>query len=120
MRLVDELKQQLGAEESPFRAQLLREDLARIERLVQLARSTADVDAYREAGRRLGWTQGDSRTAEIAAALDPFLDAVFDHASQRPDALLEERVRGAWIELYRMRLERLTGCLSTRVPRLEG
>ena len=117
MRLLAELEGRIAGEESPFRAQLLREDAARLRRLSDLARSAADPEAFAAAGRRLGWTQGDARTGEIAAALDPFLAAVYACEREPGGDAQEQLVREAWIELTRARVEKLVGCLSTPVPR---
>ena len=111
MRLITELERQLAGEESLFQAQLLREDLARLRRLQDLKRETADEDAFVKAGSRIGWTPGDARTEELREPLDAFLRAAF--------AGDEERMAPAWAELHRLRLERLLGCLSTPVPRPE-
>ena len=119
MRLIDELERTAAAEASPFRAQLLKEDAARLRKLLDLARSAGDMDAFVLAGRRLGWTQGDARTDEILPALVPFLEAVFDHRPGGADERLEERIRTAWLQLHRLRMERLVGCLSTAAPRPE-
>ncbi len=116
MHLIDELEQRVAVEPSLFRAQLLREDIARLTRLDELARSAPDVETYKRLGRRLGWTAQDARTNELGEALDRLLDAVRDaRASNGGDA--DTRIRDAWLELTRMRLERLVGCLSTPVPK---
>ncbi len=117
MRLIEELEARAGAEESLFRAQLLREDAARLRRLAELARSSPDLSAFAQEGRRLGWTQGDARTGELEPALTPFLEAVYDQERGAGGPAREERVHAAWLELHRMRMERLIGCLSTPVPR---
>ncbi|MDE1923596.1 MAG: hypothetical protein KGI55_09235 [Gammaproteobacteria bacterium] len=109
MKLSDELRQRLAAEKSFFRAQLLREDIARVETLEALAHSTPEIDAYRRAGRRLGWTPMDARTGELGAALDALIDAVRDEDGTRALA--------AWIDITRIRLERMVGCLSTPAPK---
>lgn len=106
-----DLERQLAGEESLFRAQLLREDLARLRRLEELKRDTADEAAFVKAGSRLGWTPGDARTAELREPLEAFLRAAY--------AGDDERVGPAWEALHRVRLERLLGCLSTPVPRPE-
>ncbi len=111
MRLIVDLERQLAGEESLFRAQLLREDLARLRRLEDLRRSAADEAAFVTAGSRVGWTPGEARTAELRGPLEAFLRAAF--------AGDEERMAPAWQELHRLRLERLLGCLSTPVPRPE-
>ena len=117
MRLIDELEQRLAVEPSLFRAQLLREDIARLHKLDVLARSTLDAEGYRRAGRRLGWTTHDARTSELGDVLDRLLDAVRDALGEAEVEHSEARVREAWLELTRIRLERMVGCLSTPVPR---
>lgn len=109
MRLIDELERLAAAEESLFRRQLLREDVARLRKLEALASCATDIEAFRKAGMRLGWTQGDARTAEIAGPLEALLAALY--------AGDEERVVQAWNELHRARMERLLGCLSTPAPK---
>ena len=114
MTLIDELERLAASEESLFRRQLLREDIARIRRLQALAQSALDLDAFRKAGLRLGWTQGDARTEEIRAPLERFLDSVYEMAK---GAGADPSVTQAWNELHRVRMERLLGCLATPVPR---
>lgn len=116
MRLADELENLVALEPSPFRAQLLREDIARLRKLAQLARTSPDVETYKRAARRLGWTAQDARTAEIREPLDALLEAVHDEQADASPAA-EARVHDAWAELTRIRLERLVGCLSTPVPK---
>jgi hypothetical protein len=111
MRLITDLERQLAGEESLFRAQLLREDIARLRRLQELKRDAADEAAFVKSGSRIGWTPGDARTAELHGPLEAFLRAAF--------AGDDERMEPAWEELHRVRLERLLGCLSTPVPRPE-
>jgi hypothetical protein len=109
MELIARLESLLAKEDSLFRAQLLREDVARLRKLEQLASTAQDADAFRKAGMRIGWTQGDARTHELAEPLARLLDAVY--ASQ------EEEIFRAWEALHRARMERLVGCLSTPVPK---
>ncbi len=109
MRLIDELERLAGAEESLFRRQLLREDVARLRRLEALMASAPDAAAFKKAGLRLGWTQGDARTHELREPLERLLDAVYDRD--------EARMVEAWNELHRTRMERLLGCLATPTPK---
>jgi hypothetical protein len=119
LRLLAELERAIGAEESLFRRQLLREDLARLERLREIASAAADREAFLAAGRRLGWTQGDQRTGELQPALDVLLEEIFAYERGQADDAAEERIRVAWTCLIRERVEKLVGCLSNPVPRLE-
>jgi hypothetical protein len=112
MHLIAQLKERISREPSLFRAQLMREDITRLEKLAALARSTPDAEAYRRAGRRLSWTTLDARTVELGAVLDELLDAVRAVSLAQPDAS-DARAEQAWLALARLRMERLVGCLAT-------
>ncbi|MCX7961620.1 MAG: hypothetical protein N2653_08605 [Burkholderiales bacterium] len=116
MRLIAELERLAAAETSLFRAQLLREDIARLAKLRELAQRAPDAEAFRKAGMRIGWTPGDTRTRELAEPLAALLDAVYA-AEKSGDAQAEDRVVAAWNEFNRFRIERLVGCLSPPVPK---
>lgn len=109
MQLVHDLERLLASEESLFRRQLLREDVARLRKLEALRQSSPDREAFMKAGSRIGWTQGDARTSEIRAQVEALLDAVYQGE--------EGRTSAAWNELHRARMERLLGCLATPVPK---
>ena len=115
MKLLADIEARIGAEASPFRAQLLREDLERLKRLRGLAGASADRTSFLAAGRRLGWTQGDQRTAELAPVLDPLLEAVYAYEHGAAGEAAERRIGEAWLALTSRRIETLVGCLSTRI-----
>jgi hypothetical protein len=117
MFLIEELQKRISEEQSLFRAQLLREDIARLMKLGEVARSAADLNTFKKAGRRIGWTQGDMRTSELGEALEALLEAVFAYETGRIDTETEARIRDAWLDLHRVRMERLVGCLSTPSPK---
>ena len=114
MQLLAALEKVISKEESLFRAQLLREDVARLRKLQELARTAKDAEAFRKFGMRIGWTQGDARTHELREPLERLLAAVY--AFER-DAAPEAPIAEAWEALHRARMERLVGCLSTPVPK---
>ncbi len=111
------LERRLAGESSLFRAQLLREDIARLRKLDALARSAADAAGYRQAARKLGWTALDARTGELGEALDRLLDLWRLAVSAGEDPPLAAQLLEAWEQLTQLRLERLVGCLSTPVPK---
>ena len=117
MRLLETLQHLAAEEQSPFRAQLLREDIARLKQLQELAHSAPDVALFKQRGMRIGWTQGDLRTHELRAPLESLLDAVYAYETGGGGADPETRIDVAWQELHRVRMERLVGCLSTPVPK---
>lgn len=120
MRLIDTLSRLASVEESPFRAQLLREDVTRLEKLRELAQRHPDLAAFKTAGLRIGWTQGDARTLELRAPLENMLELVFRHETHDDiGSSLDSALERSWLEFHRVRMERLLGCLSTPAPRPE-
>ena len=117
MHLIEELERRIAEEQSLFRAQLLREDLARLSKLRELARSAADAATYGKNAFLLGWTPGNLRTHELRAPLDVLLGAVYAYETGTTGDEQEARIVAAWHELHRVRMERLVGCLSTPVPK---
>lgn len=117
MRLIEELERLAAAEGSLFRAQLLREDVARLRKLQSLAATVPDEAAYRRAGMRLGWTQGDALTQTLREPLEALFDAVRALSADPAQTAREDRVAEAWQALHRSRMERLVGCLATPVPK---
>jgi len=114
MQLIGRLELLVGKEESLFRAQLLREDIARLRKLQELAQAAQDEPAFKKAGMRIGWTQGDARTHELREPLERLLAAVY---AFEKEAAQEAPIAEAWEALHRARMERLVGCLSTPVPK---
>ena len=60
-----------------FRAQLMRVDIARLEKLVALAGECGDLAEFKQRGFIIGWTQNDMMTQLIAEPLGELLEAVF-------------------------------------------
>ncbi|HEU4350721.1 MAG TPA: hypothetical protein VFR66_02490 [Burkholderiales bacterium] len=114
MQLIEQLEDLASRELSLFRSQLLREDVARLSKLQELARTAKDLEAFKKSGMRIGWTQGDARTHELREPLERLLAAVYAfEKNAAPEAPIVE----AWEALYRSRMEKLVGCLSTPVPK---
>ena len=111
MHLLAELEQRLEAEESVFRAQLLREDIARLHKLEALAREHADPEGFAKAGLYIGWTQGDFRTHEIKEPLEVLLAAFHTYETGGQSDELDRALRTAWAAFDRARMEKLLGCL---------
>lgn len=111
MNFIDELEARLKGEASMFRAQLLREDVARLRRLVELADTYADREEYRRAGAYIGWTNGDMRTHELMPQLRPLLDAVYDWQRGGKEPASEQAVKVAWDAFHVERMRKLLHCL---------
>ena len=117
MRLIEELRRKRDAEQSVFQTQLLREDIARLARMCELAKRSADAAAFTNATLALGWTAGDLRTHELREPLNALAEVVYAYETGTQDAEQEARIEQAWGSLHRMRMERLMGCLSTPAPK---
>ncbi len=107
--VIDAVTAELAGDPSYFRAALLREDLARLNRLRELAAEAEDEAAFVKAAGLAGWTPGDLRTGELRPWLDPFLRAWYGDGDGEDRAL-----PGLWREFDVNRLDILAGCLSTR------
>ena len=113
MHLIDTLKAQQAAEQSYFRAYLLKEDIARLERVWALAQSSPDAASFHKNCYFQGWSADDIRTGELLPKLEPFLAAVWNHARAVGDTAA---IASSWQEFDALRSERLLGCLA-RVPK---
>lgn len=110
MNLIDELEARLAKEESMFRAQLLREDVARLRHLKELASEHVNRDDFRKAGAYIGWTSGDMRTHELMDELTVLLDAMYDWRNGG-GVEAEKTLRAAWDEFHVQRMRKLLHCL---------
>lgn len=117
MRLIETLRRRAAEESSPFRAQLFREDVARLDRLLQLACNEPELAAFKTAGLRIGWTPGDARTQELRVPLERLLELIHEHQTSPAGAELDTAIEQTWLDLHRLRMERLLGCLSTPAPK---
>ena len=111
MRILDNLKEKLEVEDSMFRAQLMREDIARLQRLVELAKDSSDCAAFQRAGLYIGWTQNDALTHRIKEPLERLLSVFYARAAEPHSEAHEEALDQAWQELEQARLQRLIKCL---------
>lgn len=116
MRLMAKLSARLAAEASYFRQHLIREDIARLERLTDMAQQCPAQDAFVAAALKIGWTPADSRTHELRPALVPLLEAIHASSVRGFQAGLDDEIERCWSAFETLRMDRLVGCLS-RVPR---
>ena len=111
MRILDNLREKLEVEDSMFRAQLMREDIARLQRLFELAQESSDCAAFQRAGLYIGWTQNDALTHRIKEPLERLLSVFYARVVDPGGEVHEEALDRAWQELEQARLQRLIKCL---------
>ncbi|MFZ5608742.1 MAG: hypothetical protein ACOY99_03935 [Pseudomonadota bacterium] len=110
MELLDLLERQLTGQESPFRAQLAREDIARLCVLRDLLHASPSLTDFIDKGMRIGWTPGDTRTHEVKEPLQALLSALHQ-AHAHDDEERRQAVRKAWSAFNQLRMKKLVHCL---------
>ncbi len=119
MRLINDLAARLQTEDSYFRQHLIKEDIARLERLREISTTTPDPKAFLKAAMLIGWTPDDMRTFELKPTLEPLLTAIHARltgSTTDDTAALDDDIDARWQAFEVDRIERLVGCLA-RVPR---
>lgn len=111
MNLLRELEARSSREESYFRAHLMREDIARLQRLIVLAEEAASEADFVHAGTYIGWTRDDMMTHRIKEPLDEVLRAIYALVVHGGTDDREAALTAAWQTFDRERLEKLIKCL---------
>jgi hypothetical protein len=111
MKLLEDLTNAANNVDSPFQSQLIREDIARLNKLNDLAGSSATFEDFRKEGFYIGWTRDDLRTMEMAETLDRLLAAFYRIATCENSPTAEQELIQAWSSFNRDRMEKLIGCL---------
>jgi len=81
MKLLEDLRAQAAATTSVFQRQLLKEDIARLEKLQMLLVEISDGAGFKKQAMTLGWTPGDIRTFELNPELAAFIETVWQRQS---------------------------------------
>ncbi|MEQ1648594.1 MAG: hypothetical protein ABL898_08425 [Hyphomicrobiaceae bacterium] len=115
MQILQDLTARLESEDSYFQQYLIKEDIARLNRVYTGAQAAADETEYRKSALYQGWSTDDLRTGELLPKLEPLLAAIWQFARANGD---DQLVSHCWREFDQLRMERLLGCLS-RVPQLD-
>jgi hypothetical protein len=116
MDILDRLERAMRSEESYFRAQLLREDVARLKKLRELAGRATSEETFVRDGLCVDWTPAGLRNGELTGTLEPLLKAFFAASRAAPEADTNAHLFSAWCAFDAQRIDLLVGCLS-RVPR---
>ncbi len=111
MQLVDKMRQRLEGEDSPFRAQLIKEDIARLTKLQAMALEHDDLESFCKAGLYIGWTRDDFRTHDLKDQLDVLLGSIYARQREGATPSSEKAVIDAWVSFNTARMEKLVHCL---------
>ncbi len=111
MELIDQLNRHIENTDSPFQAQLAREDVGRLGVLCGLAAEHDALDGFQNAGLYIGWTKGDFRTKELEEVLNPLLVAIFVYEKDGASTETETAILDAWRSFNARRMKVLLHCL---------
>lgn len=109
MILISFLEQRLQGEIGMFQAQLVREDITRLQKLEALAAESDTLEDFLKAGLYIGWTKGDFRTHELKEPLTVLLEEIY--AGEREPDHDPSKLAALWQAFEAVRMEKLVGCL---------
>ena len=110
MKLIEQMDCWIETEQSIVRAQLMREDVARLRKLVSLVESAGTETAYAKDGLYIGWTQGDFTTHQLKEEIQGLMSAVYAHETGGRSEVQNQAVYDAWIAFHNARVEKLVHC----------
>jgi hypothetical protein len=115
MQLVKYLNTVISENTSYVQAYLAKEDLARIEKLQELATSSLTEAAYKKDGLYIEWTKGDFRTHELAEPLNALMDEIYILENSQLDEQekhnINAKIMDIWAALHTLRLKTVVHCL---------
>ncbi len=110
MELIQRLRGIAEKSESYFQQFLAKEDLARIDKLAEMARQLDDKESFLKEGLYIGWTQNDMRTHELKDEIVPLLESLWCYYDPESKAD-EQAVLKAWEAFEEKRMKTLIHCL---------
>lgn len=110
MQLISQMHHWIETSESRVHAQLLREDVARLEKLIALVDSSANEAACLKDGLYIGWTQGDFTTYQLKPEIEALIAAVYAHETTGRTEDLNRATQTTWVAFHNARIEKLVHC----------
>ncbi len=111
MKLIRALEAVINGDGGYIQSCLAKEDLARVEKLCELAKTVQSPQEMEKEGLYIGWTQGDMRTHELADDLKPVIRAIYDYEKQGHPEEIDDRIMTYWAKFHTNRLKTLVHCL---------
>ncbi len=111
MKLIRALETVINEGDSFIQIHLAKEDLARVKKLCELAKTAQTPQEMEKDGLYIGWTQGDIRTHELADDLKPLIRAIYDFEKLDGPAEIDDRIMKYWANFHTNRLKTLVHCL---------
>lgn len=111
MKLLEMLQERVESEESYFRKALMREDIGRVQTMVDKAKDATDEASYLKDALYIGWTQGDLRTVELKETLEPLMQAIYARMKHGASDAADELVLTRWHDFAAQRMKVLIHCL---------
>ena len=111
MQLIQTLNNIINGDAGYVQTQLAKEDLKRLEKLQELAKSCENEAEMQKQGLYIGWTNGDIRTHELAVPLKQLIKAIYAYENGEKTAELDDKITNIWVNFHQLRLKVLIHCL---------
>ncbi|KAF0107092.1 MAG: hypothetical protein FD163_2332 [Hyphomonadaceae bacterium] len=111
MELFRFLEESATKSESYFQRFLAKEDLARVKKLLEMAKTAENITNFLKDGIFIGWTKDDLRTHELKPAIEPLLVKIFEFVKSEPSQEIDAQIMQLWHEFHELRLKTLLHCL---------
>ena len=111
MELLTYLQSVIDKGEGYVQVQLAKEDLARIQKLIEIADTVSTQDEMIKAGLYIGWTKGDFRTHELHEPLKHLLRSIFEYEKGEKSAKQDKLIMTHWADFHLLRMKTLIHCL---------
>ncbi len=111
MQLVKTLNNIISGDAGYVQTQLAKEDLARVKKLQELAKTCQNEAEMIKQGLYIGWTNGDIRTHELATPLKQLIKAIYSYENGQASESLDQKIMDIWAGFHKLRLKTLIHCL---------
>jgi len=111
MKLLNYLKGVIAYNAGYVSVQLAKEDLARVNKLIEMAKTSDDLKSMQKAGLYIGWTKGDFRTHELTEPLNALIKAIYEYEHGNANEKQDDLIMDIWTAFHTLRLKTLVHCL---------
>ncbi len=110
MQIIQDLKHIMQTTESMFTRQLCKEDVERLQKLFDLAKSADNEAAFSKDAYMVGWTPGDLHTHELKDVLEPLFASLYAFTKDETNEAKEKAATEQWYVFDTARRKRLMRC----------
>jgi len=110
MQIIDDLNHIISTSDSMFQRQLAKEDVTRVENVLELAHASDTPATFAKEAFMAGWTPGDMMTHELKDVLEPLIETLYAYAKDTNNEAKEKAATEQWYVFDTARKKRLMRC----------